>query len=321
MVVAFFIKKAFESKKIDRAPNFSSFEHHTISLSFHGRSMILGALYRPLASSVQVFLEDFLSYIGFLSSLSSSFVVCGDFNIHVDSGSLMVSEFKSVIDACCLTQYIKFPTHLYGLTLDLLLAPTEFSSKSEVHGSCFINDHKIISCLVSFPSVANHHDNVVTFRQYHKINIDRLEEDLAASAFIANPSDDIDTLYEQYVSRFSDLLDILAPLKMRRLTKPAPGWITNEFRTAKCLRRQYKQTWWRDKTPVNHAHLRQQINRCNHLLNKNNGQYYQELVKENSGDGKKLWRALSKVLGRSQVSTLPSCTGENSLANWFGSFL
>ena len=75
--VGFFIKKAFESKNIDHAPNFSSLEHHTISLSFHGRSLILGALYRPPASSVQVFLEDFLSYIGFLSSLSSSFVVCG----------------------------------------------------------------------------------------------------------------------------------------------------------------------------------------------------------------------------------------------------
>ena len=71
---------------------------------------------------------------------------------------------------------------------------------------------------------------------------------------------------------------------------------------------------------MNHAHLRRQINRCNHLLNKNRGQYYQELVKENSGDGKKLWRVLSKVLGRSQLSTLPSCTDEKSLANRFGSF-
>ena len=31
---------------------------------------------------------------------------------------------------------------------------------------------------------------------------------------------------------------------------------------------------------MNLAHLRQQINRCNYLLNKNKGQYYQELLKE-----------------------------------------
>ena len=156
--------------------------------------MILGALYRPPASSVQVYFEDFLSYIGFLSSSSPSFVVCGNFNIHVDSASPLVSVFKSVIDACCLTQYIEFPTQLHGHTLDLLLIPTEFSAISEVHHSCFISDHKIISCLVDFLSVANHRDKVVTFRQYHKINVDRLKEGLAISAFVSNPSDDIDTL-------------------------------------------------------------------------------------------------------------------------------
>ena len=114
--------------------------------------MILGALYRPQASSVQALLEDVLSDVGFLLSLSSSFVVCGDFKIHVDSVCPSVSEFKSVIDSCCLTQYIEFPTHLHGHTLDLLLAPMEFSAISEVHGLCFISDHKIISCSVDFPS-------------------------------------------------------------------------------------------------------------------------------------------------------------------------
>ena len=85
---------------------------------FHGHSLIPGALYRPLALSVQIFLEYFLSYICFLSSFSSSFVVCGDFNIHVDFVSPLVSEFKSVVDDWCLTQYIDFPTHLHGHTLD-----------------------------------------------------------------------------------------------------------------------------------------------------------------------------------------------------------
>ena len=59
--------------------------------------------------------------------------------------------------------------------------------------------------------MANHQDKVVTFCQYHKINVDRLKEDLAVSAFVAYPSDDIDPLYEQYVSSLSDLLDIHAP--------------------------------------------------------------------------------------------------------------
>ena len=139
-----------------------------------------------------MFLEDFLPYIGFLWSLSSSFVVCGDFNIHVYSVSPLVSEFMSVVDACCLTKHIDFPTHLHGHILNLLLALTEFLPISEVHGSYFISDHKHISSLVYFPSVANHQDKVVTLHQYHKIYIIHL----ASSALVAYPSDDIDTLCE-----------------------------------------------------------------------------------------------------------------------------
>ena len=70
---------------------------------------------------------------------------------------------------------------------------------------------------------------------------------------------------------------------------------------------------------MNRSHLRRQINRCS-LLKKNKGQYYQDLVKENSLDGKKLWQALSKVLGRSQVSTFLLCTDEKSVANRSGAF-
>ena len=124
--------------------------------------MFLGAVYRPPASSVVKCFEDFLSYVGFLSSLSSSFVICGDFNFHVDTMSPTVSEFKSVIDSCCLSQYVDFPTHLHGHTLDLLMAPSKFSAISDVKGSSFISDHKIISCVVDFPSSDTPMQKVVT---------------------------------------------------------------------------------------------------------------------------------------------------------------
>ena len=118
--------------------------------------------------------------------------------------------------------------------MDILWTPTEFSAISGVHGSCFISDHKIVSCLVDFPSVTNHQVKVVTFRQYHQINVDRFKDDLVASAFVAYLSHNVDTLYEQYVYSLSDLLDIHAPMKTRCLAKPAPGLITNEFRNANC---------------------------------------------------------------------------------------
>ena len=78
------------------------------------------------------------------------------------------------------------------------------------------------------------------------------------------------------MSGLSGLLDIHAPVKTKQYIKPAPSWITDEYRTAKCMRRQYECAWRRDKSPENHTHLRQQINRCNHILNKNKGRFYHD---------------------------------------------
>ena len=98
-------------------------------------------------------------------------------------------------------------------------------------------------------------------------------------------------------------------MKTKQLIKPAPSWITDEYRTAKCMRRQYERVWRRDKSSENHSHLRRQINRCNHILNRNKGCFYRDLVSENCGDSK-----------RSNSTVLPSFDDEKSLANRFGSF-
>ena len=282
--------------------------------------LVFGAVYRPPASSVMKFLEDFLSYVHFLCSLLSSFVICGDFNIYVDAMYPTVSEFKSVIDSCYMTQYIDFPTHLHGHTFDLLMAPSTFSAISDVKGSGFISDHKIISCLVDFPSLVILVEKVVTFRQCHKTDIDKFSSDLLAIRFIISPSDDIDLLHEQYMSNLSGLLDIYAPVKTKQLIKPVRSWITDEYRIAKCMKRQYECAWQIDKSPESCTHLQWQINRCNHILNKNKRRFYHDLVSENCGDGKKLWQALNRILSWPNVTVLPSFDDEKSLANRFGLF-
>ena len=151
------------------------------------------------------------------------------------------------------------------------MAPSEFSAISDVKGSGFISDHKIISCVVDFPSLDTPIQKVVTFRQYHKLNIDKFRSDLLTIPFVSSPSDDIDLLHEQYMSGLSGLLDIHAPVKTKQLIKPAPSWITDEYRTAKCMRRQFERAWRRDKSPENCSRLRRQINRCNHILTETRG--------------------------------------------------
>ena len=96
---------------------------------------------------------------------------------------------------------------------------------------------------------------VVAFHQYHKLDIDKFRSDLLVIPFVSSPSDDIDLLHEQYMSGLAGLLDIHAPVKTIQLIKPAPSWITDEYRTAKCMRRQSECAWRRDKSPENRRRL------------------------------------------------------------------
>ena len=200
------------------------------------------------------------------------------------------------------------------------MAPSEFSAISDVKGLGFISDHKIISCVVDFPSLDTPIQKVVTFHQYHKLIIDKFRSDLLTIPFVSSSSDDIDLLHEQYMSGLSGLLDIHASVKTKQLIKPTPSCITDEYRTAKCMRRQYERAWRRDKSSENRSRLRRQINRCNHILNRNKGCFYRDLVSENCGDSKRLWHALNRTLSRSNSTVLPSFDDEKSLANRFCSF-
>ena len=81
--VGFFIRSSYRPHKIETS-FYQSFENMVVSIGFHGRSLLLACIYRPPGSCICNFQQEFRSFVGFLSSINSSYYICGDFNIHVD---------------------------------------------------------------------------------------------------------------------------------------------------------------------------------------------------------------------------------------------
>ena len=79
----------------------------------------------PPGSCTCKFQEEFMSFVGFLSSINSSYHIFGDFNIHVDVPGGDGYKFMTFLDSCDLKQFVNQPTHLLGHTLDLILSPSE----------------------------------------------------------------------------------------------------------------------------------------------------------------------------------------------------
>ena len=81
--VGFLCRKSFSPSNVS-APVFRSFEIIIISFRSDYNSFVAACVYCPPGSCTTQFLEDFLALSGFLSSIGSNFIICGDINVHLD---------------------------------------------------------------------------------------------------------------------------------------------------------------------------------------------------------------------------------------------
>ena len=142
--------------------------------------------------------------------------------------------------------------------------------------------------------------------------MDTLRNDLSNCSFVACLGDTAKKLYDQYTNDLSNLLDKHAPEVTRCLAKEPAKWLSDTYKNAKSIRRQFERIWRKKKTPLNRAKLHKQIARCNSLANKDKATYYRALVNENGDDPKKLWQVPDKVL--------PSNSSHKKLAEQFAAF-
>ena len=175
--VGFLYKKDLSAKTVD-APTHSTFENILISIVTHSKSFVVACVYRTPGSCSSAFLEDFL-FCGFLSSLTSSFIICGDFNIHVDIDCINQRKFLNLLDTSNLAQNVNKSTHLHGHILDLILSPSDSSFVSNVTVGELVSDHALVKCHLDFACYAIPKVDSISYSRYHKINMQSFCEDLA----------------------------------------------------------------------------------------------------------------------------------------------
>ena len=225
-----------------------------------------------------------MSFVGFLSSINSSYYICGDFNIHVDVPVSDGYKFMTCLDSCDLKQLVNQPTHLHGHILDLILSPSDQDTIVDVKICDFVSDHALVKCSIDFPHQVAHSPSKVQYRRYHHINMSDFHADLKNTSFIKSPADAVVDLYDQYIHDLGNVLDRHAPLISRLTKKDYVDCMSDAYQRAKSLRRQFERTWRRAKHPLNRCWLHRQIARCNALVNNDKSDYYSKLISDNSHD-------------------------------------
>ena len=184
-----------------------TFKNFFIKISLNKESFYFLNIYRPPSSSAPTFFEQFQSFLEDIHHTTENLAIIGDFNLHLETTCSNSKTFYSLIDSFDLNQKVNFPTHIHGHTLDQVLTKSNNDNISNVHSTDAFSDHFSVSFTLNFLTPRPHNNATVSFRKYHKIDKERMKADLLASELINNLSKEPDTLYIQYHTTLSTLID------------------------------------------------------------------------------------------------------------------
>ena len=202
----------------------TTFESFLLKITLHKESFYFLNIYRPTFSSTTSFFEQFKSLLEDLHHTTKNLVIIGDLNFHLEKTCSNSETFHSLIESFDFIQKVNFPTHIHGHTLDLVLTKSNNDNIFNVHTTDAFSDHFSISFTLNLSTPIFQTNTTVTFRKYRKIDKEKLKTDLLASDLLNNPSKEADTLYEQYHTTLSTLIDKHTPPHIKNTkAKYIPG--------------------------------------------------------------------------------------------------
>ena len=245
---------------------YTTCENFLIQISMNKESFYFLNIYRPPSSSTPTFFEHFQSFLEDIHLTTENLAIIGDFNLHIESTCSNSKTFQSLINSFDLIQKVNFPSHIHRHTLDQVLTKSSNDNISNVHTTDAFSYHFSVSFFLNFLTHSSQNNAIVSFQKCHKIDKEKMKADLLASELINNPSKEPDTMYKQYHTTLSTLIDKHAPLHTKHTkAKYIPGWVSNTVIAAKETKRLFERIWRRDKSTFNRSRYMQKVHQHNRI--------------------------------------------------------
>ena len=160
------------------------------------------------------FLTDFNNFVEHISNLSSTTVIVGDFNMHVDIPSKSeVSHFLTTVENAGFHQFGNKPTHIGGHTLDLLvMRPEENLAICSDVDLRLGSDHNIV-CFNINQQKPKLQKIKVTSRELASVDLETFQADLNQSFASTEQFNNVDDLIASFDDAVRLTLDKHVPVK------------------------------------------------------------------------------------------------------------
>ena len=96
-------------------------------------ALTLISVYRLQFVPTNTFLDEFTELLEILCTGNDIFVLTGDVNIHLDTDESNAHRLRDIFLMFNMKQYVNFPTHKLGHTLDIVLTRVDSPSISDLY--------------------------------------------------------------------------------------------------------------------------------------------------------------------------------------------
>lgn len=308
-----------------RQPNvkkFTSFEHNEIIIKKREGSILrIIVFYRLLYISLNIFFIEFRTLLEFLSLSSSNFIIGGDVNLHCDlPTNVNTVTFYDMLHEFNLSQFINFPTHNKGHTLDVLLANSDSTHPMNI--TCVLSDlsdhYPITFDLSGNTTKIDYIDRL--FRVIDSIDKTKFQNDITDS-LVDLPTNSFSEAIKLFDCKLSNILNVHAPLKSKRiriiLSSP---WFDGEYEQLRRERRSAEKKWRKTRLQIHHEIYIQKRKITNLAATNKKRSYYADKAKSCINNQKQLFDLFNAYHNKVSASTLPAADSDFTLAENFNSF-
>ena len=181
--VALILKSSIRTQKSD-VSKYKSFEICQACAQFENGTIQIFVVYRPPPNNkngltFNQFYNEFSTFLCEVVTLHQNFIICGDFNAHVNKASDRNARlFLELLESFDLKQNVDFKTHVSGNTIDLVITTKNGIQTNNIYqNDPGLSDHFAIDFSLDLAKNSNSKKEII-YRDVKGINIDSLKNDI-----------------------------------------------------------------------------------------------------------------------------------------------
>jgi len=301
-----------------------------------GKNCVLGTIYRPPNTSIQTFNEKISEILHTVKSENKYIYLMGDFNIDLiqTDTHLPTSDFLEIMYSFGLFSLISKPTRVKGESATLIdnIFTNNILNCETINGIFFveISDHFPVFSLNLTTQVKERSGPDFQIRDYSKVNVDKFQRQLQTLDWsdVIHCQDGLlafELFYERYNMIYNGCFPIKS-LKTGYLTKRS--WLTDGLKKSIKMKNKLYLKMLKNKTEETIAKYRNYKSKLRKLLRITERKHYEQLIKENKCNSKKMWAIIKDVITKKRGNKIQSkfrignseITNKNRIANHFNNY-